>query len=93
VRPGFICAQAVRSAYGRARRIKDDIRQLSKLDSLTAAFLWTIAMAGPALTPNSGMTIYWSRSTNCAQPYVKGYTNMVNSIYNGFRFEDVWLDK
>jgi peptide/nickel transport system substrate-binding protein len=37
--------------------------------------------------------IYWSRSTTCQQPYVKGYTNMVNSIYNGFRFEDVWLDK
>ena len=37
--------------------------------------------------------IYWSRSTTCRHPYVKGYTNMVNSIYNGFRFEDVWLDK
>jgi peptide/nickel transport system substrate-binding protein len=37
--------------------------------------------------------IYWSRSTTCQQPYVKGYTNMVNSIYNGFRFVDVWLDK
>ncbi len=37
--------------------------------------------------------IYWSRSTTCQQPYVKGYTSMVNSIYNGFRFEDVWLDK
>jgi hypothetical protein len=23
----------------------------------------------------------------------EGYANMVNSIYNGFRFEDVWLDK
>ncbi|MBS0537606.1 MAG: peptide ABC transporter substrate-binding protein [Proteobacteria bacterium] len=37
--------------------------------------------------------IYWSRSSTCHQPYVKGYTSMVNSIYNGFRFEDVWLDK
>jgi hypothetical protein len=24
---------------------------------------------------------------------VKGLTMMVNSIYNGWRFEDVWLDK
>jgi hypothetical protein len=24
---------------------------------------------------------------------VKGLTTMVNSIYNGWRFEDVWLDK
>ena len=26
-------------------------------------------------------------------PYVKGYTPMVNSIYNGWRMEDVWLDR
>lgn len=37
--------------------------------------------------------IFWNRSTTCKQPYVKGYTSMVNSFYNGFRFEDVWLDK
>jgi peptide/nickel transport system substrate-binding protein len=37
--------------------------------------------------------IMWNRSTTCLQPYVKGYTSMVNSFYNGFRFEDVWLDK
>jgi hypothetical protein len=24
---------------------------------------------------------------------VKGYTTMVNSIYNGLRMEDVWLDR
>jgi hypothetical protein len=24
---------------------------------------------------------------------VKGMTQMVNGIYNGSRFEDVWLDK
>jgi len=24
---------------------------------------------------------------------VKGLTMMVNSIYNGWRFEDVWFDK
>jgi hypothetical protein len=27
------------------------------------------------------------------QPYVRGLTTMVNSIYNGYRMEDVWLDK
>jgi peptide/nickel transport system substrate-binding protein len=37
--------------------------------------------------------ITWSRGTTCLQPYVKGYVNMVNSAYNGFRLEDVWLDK
>jgi peptide/nickel transport system substrate-binding protein len=29
----------------------------------------------------------------CWQPYVKGFTLMVNSEYNGNRFEDVWLDR
>ena len=29
----------------------------------------------------------------CMQPQVKGLTMMVNSIYNGWRMEDVWLDK
>jgi peptide/nickel transport system substrate-binding protein len=29
----------------------------------------------------------------CWQPYVKGLTIMVNSIANGARMEDVWLDK
>ena len=29
----------------------------------------------------------------CWQPQVKGLTMMVNSIYNGWRMEDVWLDK
>ena len=37
--------------------------------------------------------LYHSRSGTCWQPYVKGYTMMVNSIYNGVRLEDVWLDK
>ena len=37
--------------------------------------------------------IYWSRSTTRAQPCVKGFTSMVKSAYNGFRFEEVWPDK
>ncbi len=32
-------------------------------------------------------------AAGCWQPHVKGVTIMVNSIYNGWRFEDVWLDK
>jgi len=31
--------------------------------------------------------------TTCRQPQVKGLISMVNSIYNGSRFEDVWLDR
>jgi peptide/nickel transport system substrate-binding protein len=37
--------------------------------------------------------IYYPRGGTCTQPYVKGLVTMVNSIYNGYRMEDVWLDK
>jgi peptide/nickel transport system substrate-binding protein len=37
--------------------------------------------------------IMWNRAAICMQPYVKGYVANVNSVYNGFRFEDVWLDR
>ena len=37
--------------------------------------------------------IYYNRGATCRQPYVKGLTLMVNSIYNGWRMEDIWLDK
>ena len=33
------------------------------------------------------------RAAGCWQPYVKGVVLHSNSIYNGARFEDVWLDK
>jgi len=36
--------------------------------------------------------IFYGRIGTCWQPEVKGVVNMVNSIYNGSRFEDVWLD-
>jgi peptide/nickel transport system substrate-binding protein len=37
--------------------------------------------------------IFYYRAASCRQPYVKGLTIMVNSIYNGWRFEDLWLDR
>jgi peptide/nickel transport system substrate-binding protein len=37
--------------------------------------------------------IFYNRSASCWQPYVKGLSIMVNSIFNGARMEDVWLDK
>jgi len=33
------------------------------------------------------------KAAGCWQPYVKGVTIHTNSIYNGWRFEDVWLDR
>lgn len=35
--------------------------------------------------------IYHLKSGTCWQPYVRGVTIMVNSLFNGWRFEDVWL--
>jgi peptide/nickel transport system substrate-binding protein len=32
-------------------------------------------------------------NATCMQPAVKGLTIMVNSIYNGWKMEDVWLDR
>src|ERR1700730_2196413 len=37
--------------------------------------------------------IFYSRQGTCWQPYVKGLTIMVNSVFNGWRMEDVWLDQ
>ena len=37
--------------------------------------------------------IFYYQAASCWQPYVEGLTIMVNSIYNGWRFEDLWLDR
>jgi peptide/nickel transport system substrate-binding protein len=37
--------------------------------------------------------IFYDRRDTCWQPYVKGLTIMVNSVFSGARMEDVWLDR
>ncbi len=37
--------------------------------------------------------IYHLRAATCWQPAVKGLTLTTNSQYNGWRFEDIWLDR
>ena len=37
--------------------------------------------------------LYHNRSGTCWHPEVKGYTVMINAIYNNHRMEDVWLDR
>lgn len=37
--------------------------------------------------------IYLQRSATCLQPWVRGLTIMSNSMYTGWRLEDVWIDK
>ena len=37
--------------------------------------------------------LFYPAGASCRQPWLKGWTRMTNSIYNEWRFEDVWLDK
>ncbi|MFN4088568.1 MAG: ABC transporter substrate-binding protein [Alphaproteobacteria bacterium] len=37
--------------------------------------------------------IFQGVGAGCWQPHVKNYTIHVNSIYNAWRFEDIWIDK
>jgi peptide/nickel transport system substrate-binding protein len=37
--------------------------------------------------------VYHLRFATCWQPPVKGLKIMVNSVFNGWRFEDIWLDR
>ena len=37
--------------------------------------------------------LLYSRFATCMQPYLKGLVTMTNSRFNGWRMEDVWLDK
>ena len=36
--------------------------------------------------------VYFNRGGVCRDPKVKNLTTMINSIYNGWRMEDIWLD-
>jgi peptide/nickel transport system substrate-binding protein len=36
--------------------------------------------------------LFYPRAANCHYPKVKGLVTQANSIYNGQRFEDLWLD-
>ena len=37
--------------------------------------------------------IFHNKQATCFQPHVKNFVTMENSLYNGWRLEDVWLDK
>jgi peptide/nickel transport system substrate-binding protein len=37
--------------------------------------------------------LFYNKAANCRQPNVKGLTTMVNSIYNGWRFDELWLEQ
>jgi peptide/nickel transport system substrate-binding protein len=37
--------------------------------------------------------VYFNKGATCWQPQLKNLTVMVNSIYNGWRMEDLWFDR
>jgi len=37
--------------------------------------------------------IFYASAASCWQPAVKGFTPMVNSVFNSYRYEDIWLDR
>ena len=39
------------------------------------------------------LILFYLQNANCSRPQLKGLTTMANSIYNAWRFEDLWLDK
>jgi len=69
------------------------IEQQSSMTDVAARkkLVWEIDQK--LLEDNARPIIMWNRAATCMQPYVKGFVANVNSVYNGFRFEDVWLDR
>ncbi|CAN5528208.1 hypothetical protein BH10PSE6_BH10PSE6_23020 [soil metagenome] len=47
----------------------------------------------PCRSDGAKPMIMWNASASCWHPHVKGFRPMVNSLYNGSRFEEIWLDK
>jgi peptide/nickel transport system substrate-binding protein len=89
----FVCG-AVRNYTGYCNLEVDELidRQSSEPDREKRKHLvWEIErrLAEDGARP----IIFYPRGGTCMQPYVKGLTTMVNSIYNGYRMEDVWLDR
>jgi peptide/nickel transport system substrate-binding protein len=37
--------------------------------------------------------LFYASGGTCRQPWVKGFTQLVNSHFNGWRMEDVWLER
>ena len=74
-----------------------EIDKLIELQSIEAdearrrQIVWKIErkLAEDAVRP----IIFYAYGATCWHPYVKGATLLLNSIFNAYRYEDVWLDK
>ena len=52
-----------------------------------------ISFEAPLAEDASRPVLLYSRFATCMQPRLKGLTTMTNSRFNGWRMEDVWLDR
>jgi peptide/nickel transport system substrate-binding protein len=89
----YVCGSARNyTGYCNAEVDKLAVAQSAEADpEKRKALVWQIEriLAEDAVRP----IIFYPRGVSCRQPWVKGFTMMVNGIYNGWRMEDVWLDK
>ncbi len=72
--------QADRQAIGR----KPNIEKRKKI-------VWEIEKK--LIEDDARPILFYNKAANCRRPYLKGLTTLVNSIYNCWRFEDLWLDR
>ncbi|MSP02225.1 MAG: ABC transporter substrate-binding protein [Acetobacteraceae bacterium] len=78
--------------YCNADLEKDISRQSMEMDfTKRRAIVWEIErkLAEDVARP----IIFHGVAGACWHPYVKNVTIMVNSVYNGWRWEDIWMDK
>jgi hypothetical protein len=54
---------------------------------------WSGRSTGDSRKTGRGRSSITAAARTCWHPRVKGLTTMANSVYNGWRFEDVWLDE
>jgi len=80
------------TAYCNPALEQEFVRQSVEVDAVKRkAMVWDVErkLAEDVARP----IIYHDVAGACWQPYVKNVNIMVNSIYNGWRWEDLWLDK
>jgi len=89
----YVCG-AQRNYTGYCKRPVDELveRQSRETDAnKRRQLVWQIEKT--LILEDARPDILYVRGTTCRQPQVKGLISMANSIYNGSRFEDVWLDR
>jgi peptide/nickel transport system substrate-binding protein len=89
----YVCG-ALRNYTGYCNKAVDALvdRQSRETDAdKRRQLVWQIERT--LIEENARPDIVYVRGTTCRQPYLKGLISQVNSIYNGSRFEEIWLDR